>query len=64
MKYQITEQENYTLIEILESQLSESHHSHFKKLFTEIQSKKINHVITTKNNHNINQKIDIIIFYL
>lgn len=49
MKYQITEQGNYTLIEILESQLSESHHSHFKKLFTEIQSKKISHVIIDMN---------------
>ena len=49
MKYRITEQENYTLIEILESQLSESHHSHFKKLFTEIQSKKISHVIIDMN---------------
>jgi anti-anti-sigma regulatory factor len=49
MKYQITEQGNYTLIEILESQLSESHHSHFKKLFTEIQSKKISHVILDMN---------------
>ena len=42
MKYQITEQENYILIEILESQTSESHYSHFKKLFKAIQLKKIN----------------------
>ena len=49
MKYQITDQGNYTLIEILESQLSESHHSHFKKLFTEIQSKKISNVIIDMN---------------
>ena len=45
MKYQITEQENYTLIEILESQLSESHHSSFKELLTEVKSRKISHVI-------------------
>ena len=45
MKYQITERENYALIEILESQLSESHHSSFKELLTEVKSKKINHII-------------------
>ena len=49
MKYRITEQENYTLIEILESQLSESHYSLFKKLFTAIQSKKKSHVILDMN---------------
>ncbi|OUU02753.1 MAG: hypothetical protein CBB92_02475 [Flammeovirgaceae bacterium TMED32] len=49
MKYQITEQENYILIEILESQTSESHYSHFKKLFKAIQLKKINHVILDMN---------------
>ena len=49
MKYQITEQKNYTLIKILESKLSESHCSHFKKLLTEIQSKKISHVILDMN---------------
>jgi len=45
MKYQITERGNYALIEILESQLSESHHSSFKELLTEVKSKKINHII-------------------
>ena len=45
MKYKITEQENYTLIEIMEFQLNENHYSNLKELLTDIKSKKIKHVI-------------------
>ena len=45
MKYKITEQENYTLIEIMEFQLNENHYSNLKDLLTDIKSKKIKHVI-------------------
>ena len=45
MKYKITEQKNYTLIEIMEFQLNENHYSNLKELLTDIKSKKIKHVI-------------------
>ena len=45
MKYKITEQENYALIEIIEFQLDENHQSNLKELLTVIKSKKIRHVI-------------------
>ena len=45
MKYKITEEKNYTLIEILESKLSENLQSNLKDLFLKIKSKKIRHVI-------------------
>tara|TARA_X000001036_G_C20607246_1_gene777490 strand:- start:568 stop:939 length:372 start_codon:yes stop_codon:yes gene_type:complete len=49
MNYKITEQVNYVIIEILESQLSESLQSNFKELLKEIKSKKIRHVILDMN---------------
>ena len=45
MKFKITEQENYTPIEIMEFQLNENHYSNLKELLTDIKSKKIKHVI-------------------
>ena len=45
MKYKITEQENYALIEIMEFQQIENHDSNLKELLTYIRSKKIKHVI-------------------
>ena len=45
MKYKITEQENYALIEIIESRLNENHNTNLRELLTDIKSKKINHVI-------------------
>ena len=43
MKYKITEQENYALIEIIESRLNENHHANLRELLTD--KKKTNHVI-------------------
>ncbi len=40
MKYKITEQENYALIEIIESRLNENHHTNLRELLTDIKSKK------------------------
>ena len=40
MKYKITEQDNYALIEIMEFQQIENHDSNLKELLTDIKSKK------------------------